>query len=687
MIMNGTPQGAGETVLVVDDETVTRTMVRQILEGSGYRVVEGDDGESALDVFSRSSPHIVLMDVRMPTMDGFEACRRLRAIPGGEHVPILMLTSLDDVVSVRIAFDSGATDFITKPINWELLAERIRYALRSRARDVQLRESEQRLAHAQHLARLGRWRYDFDARRIELSGTLSRELGFGDADGGISLADMVRRVQPGERRVLMDRLREVFRSTRSGEVEVQLLGSGGRIFTLHLWVERTERDGQPALEGTVQDVTERIAAEARASYHAHYDRLTDLPNRVLFWDRLSQAIGEARRNRSCFAVILIDLDRFAGLNASLGHANGDRVLKILANRLGDAIRSSETLSRIAGDEFAVIQWGPEDEAAPGQQLTRLLDSFNEPIRAGETEVNVSASIGIAFYPGDGGDVDTLLSHADAARAHAKRRPGVTYQFYTPAMGGDVRDRLATERALRRGIADEAFVVHYQPLVSLADGAVWGVEVLLRWEHPELGTVMPDEFIPVLEESGLLEVVGDWTIRRACEEMRDRDFMVSVNLSPVQFSRPDLVDRVLGIVEETGFPARHLQLEITENVLIDDPEAAAETVGRLRDAGVKIAIDDFGTGFSSLSYLKLYDTDVLKIDRSFITELEGVPANQAIVRSTITLGHDLGMQIIGEGVEGEGALEMLRRMGCDVAQGYLIARPVAERELSAWLAER
>ncbi len=686
MLENG-PLGRGETILIVDDESITRMMVRKVLEEGGYRVVEADDGDEAVTRAGERMPDLVLLDVRMPRMNGFDTCRSLRELPQGDHVPILMLTGLDDVVAVQLAFDAGATDFITKPINWALLGQRLRYALRTKEQEERLRESESRLAHAQQLARLGQWRYESRNARLSVSSNLAKHLGLTGGPDTLGADVLIRHIHQRDRFKVLRRLLRVWRDGRPLDLEFRLLNAEGRLCTVHLRIERGGDGDEIFLHGTAQDVSARIEAEARISYFSHYDTLTELPNRILFWDRLTHNIADSRRSGNQFAVLLLGLDRFAAINASLGHSVGDRILRILARRLAENLRASDTLSRIGGDEFAIIYKKMESERDLGHFLSRIVDGIRKPIKEEGLDAVINASIGIALFPNDGDELETLLMHADVAKERAKAAPGLSYQFYTPALGESARERMMLESALRRAIEEESFVLHYQPLVSLQDGGVWGVEVLLRWRHPESGLMLPDLFVPVLEEGGLLPEVGEWVLRRACKELSDSNLVVSVNLSPVQFMQHELVSRLQSILAETGFPPERLQLEITENVLIDDHERAQTTLDALRRLKIKVAIDDFGTGFSSLAYLKLYHVDFLKIDRSFIGEMNGGGANRVIVRSTIGLGHDLNMRIIGEGVEHTEDLESLVSMGCDLAQGFLIARPMDKAALGDWLASR
>jgi len=685
MNLDQVPSQKGESILVIDDESVTRMMVRQVLEESKYRVEEAGDGIEGVEKARVRLPDLILLDVRMPRMNGFDTCLAIRELPGGRHVPILMLTGLDDVVSVRLAFDAGATDFITKPINWALLAQRLRYALHAKEQEERLRDSEERLAHAQQVARLGQWAFDLTRATLLLSTGLAELLGFPAAE--VSAGEFRRRIHQQDRLALFRFLRRALEDGEPAEQEFRLIKPENSICTMHLYVEHHAAGDPLILQGTAQDVTARIETEARISYFAHYDSLTGLPNRVLFWDRLTHSIAEGRRKGNRFAVLMLDLDRFSALNTSIGHANGDRVICKVAERLSGCLRGSDTLSRIGGDEFAIIYRDLDKVSDLSHLLACIMAIFREPIRDNALEAHVSMSVGIALFPNDGEELEALLMHADVARTRAKVIPGSSYQFYTAAMGESAHERMEMEAALRRALAEDAFELHYQPLVCLSDSGVWGVEALLRWNHPDLGLVLPNEFIPILEDTGLLHDVGEWVVRRACEEMKRYEFVVSVNISPIQFRDNDLRFRIQRVLDDTGFPPHRLQVEITENVLIHDHQNAKSTLESLRRQKVKLAIDDFGTGFSSLSYLKEYEADFLKIDRSFIGEMENEKSSAAIVRSTITMGHDLGMQIIGEGVEAAAVLESLTHMGCDVAQGYLIARPLGLENLNKWLSAR
>ena len=435
---------------------------------------------------------------------------------------------------------------------------------------------------------------------------------------------------------------------------------------------------------------QRKKAEERLAYLAQYDPLTGLANRALFQDRLQQAVARAERSEGQLALLFVDLDRFKAVNDTLGHACGDVLLREVAGRMEARVRKSDTVARLGGDEFAVILEGiseAEDAARVAQDMQRR---FSEPVLLGGYEVPAPASIGIAMWPASGGD--GLLKDADAAMYRAKRQGGNRHQFYTEEMNVQATARLTLERDLRRALQDEQFVLYYQPQVDLSTGRVIGAEALLRWRHRDRGLVSPGEFIPILEESRLINPVGRWVLGAACRQGRSwreegmPSLRISVNLSARQFGRRDLADDIAGALAEGGMEQENLELEITESLLMEDPETALGTLERLRTelGGVGISIDDFGTGYSSLYRLKALPVQRIKIDRSFIQGIPDDPGDEAIASAVIRLAHDLGLGVVAEGVETAEQLEFLRDRGCDEAQGFLFGKAVPADEFAALL---
>ena len=425
----------------------------------------------------------------------------------------------------------------------------------------------------------------------------------------------------------------------------------------------------------------RKQAEERIHHLAHFDDLTGLPNRTLLNDRVGMAISQAQRNQQTFAVLLLDLDHFKNVNDSLGHQVGDRLLVQLAERLKNSIRSEDTVSRLGGDEF-VLLLSETDANGAGHVAEKLLATVSLPFAINQYQLITTPSIGIAIYPHDGADMDALFKSADAAMYRAKLAGRNSYCFFTPEMQKSSDRVLRVENALRHAVDDGLLCLHYQPQISLESGRVIGAEALLRWTHPELGSVSPAEFIPIAEETGQILKIGEWVLRSAMTQLRQwldsgvEPFVMSVNLSSVQFRQSHLPQTIIQILEQSGIPPRFLELELTEGAAMSDPRAAVKMMDNLRRHGIGMSIDDFGTGYSSLSQLKRFRVSKLKIDQSFVRDILDDPEDKAIVSAVISLAKSLGMKAIAEGVETDAQLEYLRQQGCDEIQGYYYSKPLS-----------
>jgi diguanylate cyclase (GGDEF)-like protein/PAS domain S-box-containing protein len=436
----------------------------------------------------------------------------------------------------------------------------------------------------------------------------------------------------------------------------------------------------------LSDITDRKRVEEHTRHLAEHDFLTDLPNRVLFLDRLHQALAVARRKHARVAVMFLDLDRFKGINDSFGHHMGDAVLKEVASRLTGCVRGVDTVSRQGGDEFVVLlaDIGGVDQAA--HVANSVMQAVARPVRFDGHTVSLSVSIGISIYPTDGEDLDTLLKNADVAMYHAKQNGRNAFSFFDAAMNAHVIERVQMENNLRQALANQEFELAYQPEVNIASGLTIGVEALIRWRHPQRGLLMPDQFIGVAEECGLMVPIGDWVLRQACVQARtwrDRGFpvVVAVNLSTDQFMHNNLVHSVDAALRESGLAPEFLDLEITEGVIMKDDAAIIETVNALRSRGVQLTIDDFGTGYSSLSYLRRFPLSKLKIDRSFIDDITRKPADAAIIPAIIAVARSLKLRVIAEGVETAEQLRFLQQHGCDEYQGYYASMATADPDLT------
>lgn len=464
----------------------------------------------------------------------------------------------------------------------------------------------------------------------------------------------------------------------------------GNLFPVAFSLADVAYQGRRLFVGVLRDNRERRQLEERLTHQATHDYLTGLPNRILLEDRLSQAIESAKRRNEMLALYFIDLDRFKVVNDSLGHEFGDRLLCEFASRLQEKCRDSDTVARLGGDEFVWLATGLRSEADAYVPANHVLDRTTEPFLLGDQEFIVSASIGISVFPRDGLDAQTLLRCADAAMYVAKASGKNTFSVYSSEIGEKAARRLELENRLRKAIQNEELCLYYQPQVSVMDGAIRGVEALVRWEDPEFGLVQPNDFIPLAEETGLIVPLGVWVLEEACRQaMRWRNagltnLRMAVNVSPRQFEQFDLFEFVGKVLEQTGLDPKFLELELTEQCVMADVEVNTDKLKALKSLGLGISIDDFGTGQSSLAYLQRFSIDVIKIDRCFVMDMAQNDGDLALVRTIITLARSLGLRTVAEGVETEEQLSLLKREGCDEIQGYLLSRPLPPSEIEPLL---
>ncbi len=440
------------------------------------------------------------------------------------------------------------------------------------------------------------------------------------------------------------------------------------------------------------DITEFKQAEDRIRYLAYYDPLTELPNRTLLRDRAEQALNQASRLQAGAALLFLDLDHFKTINDSLGHLSGDTLLQEVTQRIRAALRQSDTVGRLGGDEF-LIMLGRSDAASAAHVAHNLLNRISQPFVTEGHTLTVTASIGIALYPDDGKDFDELHKNADISMYKAKELGRNRYHFFTPELNNSAMERLTLENALRDALGQNQFTLHYQPQIDLASDRVIGVEALLRWTHPEMGAISPAKFIPIAEDSGLIGKIGAWVLREACRQAKAWQdaglppMVVAVNVSTRQFSLSDIQGLVRQALDDSGLAPEYLEVEITESLLAQDLEYTLDALNHINTLGVQIAVDDFGTGYSSLAYLKRFPLHKLKLDQSFVRDLEQDADDRAIASGVVNLGHSLGLEVIAEGVETQAQLDILRALGCDEVQGYLYSRPLPAADLAAWLEQR
>ena len=476
-------------------------------------------------------------------------------------------------------------------------------------------------------------------------------------------------------------------------IEADFLAVDGGHISVEGNIAPALKDGRPRMAWCIcRDVTVRKQAEEQLFRMAHFDGLTGLPNRTSLLERLDTAQDETRKAGQSLAVLFVDLDRFKLINDTLGHAVGDELLRVVAKRMQGAIRDTDTVCRIGGDEFIVALNGVEDHKEASSLAGRLLKPLARPFKIGDHEIFVTASVGISVFPEDGGGSEALVKKADSAMYHAKSRGRNNYQFYHPRMDEDAERRLVLSNSLRRALDAGEFRVYYQPKVDVGTGRMSAIEALVRWEHPELGLLSPSEFIPLAEETGLILPLGEWVLREAClQSVRWRaqglrPMRIGVNLSGYQLQQPGMATSVMQILEETGLEPEWLELEITETVVMQNPALAVSVLEEVRALGIQVSIDDFGTGYSSLAQLKRFSVNTLKIDKSFIRDLEHNPTDAAIATAIIAMGACLNLQVVAEGVETEGQLSFLREHECHGAQGFLFSQAVPADRIASLLEE-
>jgi diguanylate cyclase (GGDEF)-like protein len=728
-------------ILVIDDDTAILKVMEEYFSRKGFTPLLADDGQVGLDLFAKESPDLILLDLRLPGMDGLDVLSHINK--NAPDIPVIIISGQGTVKDASEALKTGAWDYITKPIfDMQVLdiavinvlerskakqeksnyQKNLKTNLEQEASDLEQRSLELEKAYRNLNREIEERRRAENA--IQQERTFIQTIIDGVRDpariispdfGVLMLNQAALTLLPSKQTSLEELtcyqayrqsdtpcsgedhqcvLKEVLKTGKSFSVQHKDILEDGkeRIFQIEaspLW----NPDG--TLHGVlevIRNISEDLSTETELREHrerlyhlVHHDALTNLPNRMLLQDRLSRMMMKAKRNNTHVAILFLDLDRFKKINETLGHDVGDKLLLEVSKRLENCVRKSDTVARLGGDEFGIILDDLRDVKFVAVVARKILQALSKPILIQEYELYATSSIGISLYPDDSEEEDELLRCADTALYRAKDAGKNNYQYYTSDMNTRAFEFLLLESGLRKALDNDELVVFYQPLINLENNKLIGMEALLRWQHPEKGMISPGDFIPLAEETGLIEPIGEWVLRAACiqnKKWQDAGYppvKVSVNMSARQFSKKNVVEMIDNILKEIGLSPEYLGIEITESVIMQDVKSTISKLKKMNKMGISLSIDDFGTGYSSLSYLKLFPIDNLKIDRSFVFNITSDSTDAAIAASVILLAHSMNLKVVAEGVETKEQLEVLRQQGCDIVQGFLFSKPLAAEE--------
>lgn len=674
-------------LLIVDDNEMNRDMLARRLERNGYLVDVVESAKQLMQRVKQNTVDLVLLDIEMPEISGLDALKTLRETHSPVQLPVIMVTAKTQSEDIVKALNLGANDYLTKPVDLPVALARIGTQLSHKRAQEALRESEERYALAARGANDGLWDWNIQTGRVYFSPRWKSMLGWRENEIGDSPDEWFNRIHDADR----ERVQEEIAAHRKGstphfESEHRMLHKDGSFrWMLNRGLAVADGSGSTLrMAGSQTDITERKVS----------DPLTGLPNRLLFVDRLGRLIKHAKRRKDAlFAILFLDLDGFKMINDSMGHLIGDQLLIGVANRLEKCLRSTDTLARLGetftvarlgGDEFTVILDYLKDPNDAKAAADRLMKALAPPFILGGKEVFTSVSIGIALSSTAYEEPEDMLRDADTAMYRAKSLGKARFEVFDADMRASVMARLQLETDLRGALERTEFQNFYQPIVSLDTGQIVGFEALLRWQHPTRGLLGPEEFILVAEETGLIRELGWWNLHEACRQVSEwragsdghRDLIISVNLSAKQFLQPNLVADIRKLLHDLSLSPDALKLEITESAVMADPSAAVEMLQQIKAIGIRLAIDDFGTGYSSLSYLHRFPLDTLKIDRSFIRDMQIGGEGMEIARTILPMANNLRLDVVAEGVETIEQVALLKQLHCSYAQGYYFSKPLS-----------
>ncbi|MCB1751240.1 MAG: EAL domain-containing protein [Gammaproteobacteria bacterium] len=700
-------ENPGSKVLVVDDEVRMRASVGDLLQAYGHQCELAAGGDEALGLLSAGGIDLMLLDLNMPGIDGFQVMREVK-----ERYPdtdVIVVSGETTFESATEALRCGAQDFLRKPYAPEELIRIVGSTLRKRCLERSIRDMNRCLEASEH-----RYRFivnnspdiiymlDNSGHFVFVNDRIKTILGYETEELlGKHYSEFVHKEDIEKAKYVFDERRTGSRASHNIEFRLLCKGSSlpyryfeSRSITIELSAMGvyTEQHAEEKEEfigtyGVVRDISERKRAEEVINFQLYHDLLTKLPNRALFRDRLNLAISQAKRSKTKLAVMFLDMDRFKVINDSLGHLAGDQLLQTIALRLNSCLRDGDTLARVGGDEFNLLVPGINGREDAAMVARKIMERLKEPVILDGYEVFVSFSIGIAIFPEDGQTIDVLVKNSDMAMYHIKTHGKNGYEFFADNMKATFHRQLSLENGIRKALEKREFELFYQPQINLLEGRICGMEALIRWNHPERGLLLPDQFIPLSEETGLIVEIGNWVLDSACRDLKawriqgiSSDIQMAVNISAAQLMQPEFERSVLDTLTKHNVAGSQLELEITENILMQDMDQAVSKFQQLAANGVRVAVDDFGIGYSSLSYLHALPLNTLKIDRSFISGIQASKDRSSIVTAVLAMARELNLEVVVEGVERKAQVDYLRRLECIKAQGFYLGRPLPSDEI-------
>jgi len=676
-------------ILVVINDEETRLSALKELNHSGYQTIDTNDGREGISLYMESHPSLVLMDSKTSIQDDYVAIQAIKNFDKKYATPILILTDPEDLNAIEQAFKAGATDFIVKSINLKHLSQRIKYILRASQTEKSLRLNLAQLEQTQKLAKIGYWEWD-PVQNIVSGSNLTFDLFGIPKQTNISLEQFISHVLPKDIPLIHQAVSEANQGLSKIAISFRIIQLDGNLTHIECLAnaEFTENGQLKKISGSAQDITRLRKDEFLIEYQNQHDALTGLPNRALFRATLHEFLTQ-ENTPTLSAVIILDIDRFKQININLKQEQGDNLLRALAQRLSRLIREADYAARLGSDEFAILVKNVQNLSELNLLMNRIMHDLSHPFLLNNQEIFVSHSCGISVFPNDANGADSLLNFANIARSIAKNQGGNQFVFYHSGMNSDAQGLLTLENDLRRALSNNEIEVFYQPQVHAKTLLPSGAEALVRWNHPELGIISPTVFIPLAESTGMIIDIGRFVLECAVTEAEKwhqlgfNSMRIGINLSARQFTHANLMKDVQKIISQSTLPAQFIDLELTESLAMSDAENNLDILNGLKALGVSLSIDDFGTGYSSLAYLQSFPIDTIKIDQSFVLNLQSLEG-KAIARTILAMAESLSLDVVAEGIESNEQKAFFHDKHCDIFQGFKFGKPMPSKRFIEWL---